>query len=95
MILLGRTTPLEKARKRTLGLSLFLVDLPNPAIEVVPIEKHGINYSKTCEVYINDLKVPEEKMLGEKDKGWYLTLDTLNPERMAFSASSGRVWSAV
>jgi acyl-CoA dehydrogenase len=88
MLLVTRTTPIEKAAKRTLGLSLFLVDLPNPAIEVIPIEKHGINYSKTCEVYINDLTLPKENLLGEADKGWYLILDTINPERMSFSAAA-------
>jgi acyl-CoA dehydrogenase len=88
MLLVTRTTPLEKAPKRTLGLSLFLVDLPNPTVEVTPIEKHGINYSKTCDVYITDLRVPRENLLGEKDKGWYLVLDTLNPERMSFSAAA-------
>jgi acyl-CoA dehydrogenase len=88
MLLVTRTTPLEKAAKRTLGLSLFLVDLPNQAVEATPIEKHGINYSKTCDVYITDLRVPRENLLGEKDKGWYLVLDTLNPERMSFSAAA-------
>jgi acyl-CoA dehydrogenase len=88
MLLVTRTTPIEKAQKRTLGLSLFLVDLPNPAVEVIPIEKHGINYSKTCEVYISDLRLPKENLLGEADKGWYLVLDTLNPERMSFSAAA-------
>ena len=91
MVLVTRTAPLEKVTKRTLGLSLFLVDLPNAAIEVNPIEKHGINYSKTCDVYINNLKVPKESMLGERDKGWYLILDTLNPERMSFSAAAGGI----
>ncbi|MEM3577284.1 MAG: acyl-CoA dehydrogenase family protein [Candidatus Bathyarchaeia archaeon] len=88
MLLVTRTTPIEKASKRTLGLSLFLVDLPNPAVEVIPIDKHGINYSKTCEVYISDLRLPKENLLGEVDKGWYLVLDTLNPERMSFSAAA-------
>ncbi|MGD8565954.1 MAG: acyl-CoA dehydrogenase family protein [Candidatus Bathyarchaeota archaeon] len=88
MVLVTRTTPQEKVSKRTMGLTLFVVDLPNPAIEIVPIEKHGINYSKTFEVYINDLTVSEEDMLGEVDKGWYLVLDTLNPERMSFSAGA-------
>jgi acyl-CoA dehydrogenase len=88
MLLVTRTTPLEKASKRTLGLTLFLVDLPNPAIEINPIEKHGINYSKTFEVYINDLKVPTESLLGQVDNGWGLLLGTLNPERMSFSAAS-------
>jgi len=88
MLLVTRTTPADKAQKRTLGLSLFLVDLPNSAVEVIPIEKHGINYSKTCEVYISDLRLPKENLLGEADKGWYLVLDTLNPERMSFSAAA-------
>jgi len=89
MLLVARTTPSEKAPKRTFGLSLFLVDLPNKGVEVAPIEKHGINYSKTCDVYITDLRVPRENLLGEKDRGWYLVLDTLNPERMSFSAAAG------
>jgi acyl-CoA dehydrogenase len=88
MLLITRTTPIEKAPKRTLGLSLFLVDLPNPSIEVLPIEKHGIHYSKTCEVYISDLRISKENLLGEEDKGWYLILDTLNPERMSFAAAA-------
>jgi acyl-CoA dehydrogenase len=88
MLLVTRTTPLEKAPKRTHGLSLFLVDLPNPAVEIIPIEKHGIHYSKTFEMYISDLCVPADALLGELDKGWYEVLDTLNPERMSFSAAS-------
>lgn len=88
MLLIARTTALEKAPKRTHGLSLFVVDLPNSAIEIAPIEKHGINYSKTCEVYLSDLRIPEESLLGEEDKGWRLILDTLNPERMSFSAAA-------
>jgi len=88
MLLVTRTTPLEKAAKRTHGLSLFVVDLPNPAVEIIPIEKHGINYSKTFEMFISDLRVSQDCLVGELDKGWYLLLDTLNPERMSFSAVS-------
>jgi acyl-CoA dehydrogenase len=88
MVLLTRTTSLEKAPKRTLGLSLFVVDLPDPAVDIIPIEKHGINYSKTFEVYISGLKVSEKNLLGERGRGWYLVLDTLNPERMSFSAAA-------
>lgn len=91
MILVTRTTPLEEVQKRTLGLSLFVVDLPNPAIEVTPIEKHGIHYSKTYDMFISDLRVPKENMLGAREKGWYLVLDTLNPERMSFSSAAGGI----
>ena len=91
MILVTRTTPLEEVQKRTLGLSLFVVDLPNPAIEVTPIEKHGIHYSKTYDMFISDLRVPKENMLGAREKGWYFVLDTLNPERMSFSSAAGGI----
>jgi len=88
MLLVTRTTPLANVSKRTHGLSLFLVDLPDPAVEIIPIDKHGINYSKTFELYISDLKVGKDALMGEMDKGWPLLLDTLNPERMSFSAAS-------
>jgi acyl-CoA dehydrogenase len=87
-LLVARTTPADKAAKRTLGLSLFVVDLPDPAVEIISIEKHGINYSKTFEMYIENLRVPAANLLGEADKGWYSVLDTLNPERMSFSAAA-------
>lgn len=86
MLLITRTTPLEEAEKKTKGITEFIVDLPQEGIDFNPISKHGFNYSKTCEVSINDVRVSEEAILGEKDKGWYQLLDTLNPERMSFSA---------
>jgi acyl-CoA dehydrogenase len=92
MLLVARTTPLELAPKKSLGITLFLVDLPNKAVKWNPIPKHGINYSKTCEVSVSDLRVPEDAILGERDLGWYLLLDVLNPERM--SAAAGAIGGA-
>jgi acyl-CoA dehydrogenase len=92
MLLVTRTTPYDQAPKKSLGITLFLVDLPNEAVKWNPIPKHGINYSKTCEVSITDLRVPEDAILGQKDLGWYLLLDVLNPERM--SAAAGAIGGA-
>ncbi len=88
MLIIARTTPREEAPKKTYGLSLFLADLPNDAIKVNPIPKHGINYSKTCEVSFNDLRLPENALIPPQDQGWYLILDTLNPERMSFTTAA-------
>jgi acyl-CoA dehydrogenase len=85
MVLVARTKRLEEVKKKTLGISLFLVDLPNESVKYSAIPKHGINYSNTFEVSINDLKVPEENLLGPLDYGWYTLLDILNPERMGFA----------
>jgi acyl-CoA dehydrogenase len=92
MLLVARTTPPEKAPRRTLGITLFLVDLPSEAVKWNPIPKHAINFSKTCEISISNLRVGEDAILGEKDLGWYLLLDVLNPERM--SAAAGAIGGA-
>ena len=88
MMIVARTAPKEKATKRTLGLSLFLVDLPHELVEVRPIPKHGINYSHSCEVSFNSLRLPETALMPPQDFGWYSVLDTLNPERMSFTAAA-------
>jgi len=88
MLIIARTTPREEAEKKTHGISLFLADLPNKAIKINPIPKHGINYSKTCEVSFNNLRLPEDALMPPQDKGWYMILDTLNPERMSFTAAA-------
>ncbi|MBT9147088.1 MAG: Acyl-CoA dehydrogenase fadE12 [Syntrophomonadaceae bacterium] len=87
MMIVARTTPKEKASKKTLGLSLFLTDLPHPSIEVKPIPKHGTNYSHSCEIGINELKLPGSSLVPPLDMGWYSLLDTLNTERMSFTTA--------
>ncbi len=88
ILIVARTTPKERARKKSLGLSLFLADLPNPAIEINPIPKHGINYSHSCEIGINELELPDDALMPPQDMGWYSLLDTLNTERMSFTAAA-------
>jgi len=86
MVLVTRTTKREDSPKKTLGMSLFIVDLPNDAIKYNSIPKHGMNFAKTYELGIHDLRVPKEALLGEEGKGWYHVLDTLNPERILVAA---------
>ncbi|AJF24307.1 acyl-CoA dehydrogenase family protein (plasmid) [Haloarcula sp. KBTZ06] len=87
MILVTRTTPRDEVERGTDGISLFIVDMDDPGIDVSPIPKHGINYSKSCEVFIEDVRVPEENLLGEEDDGWWTLVDMLNPERIGFAAA--------
>jgi acyl-CoA dehydrogenase len=87
MILVTRTTPRDEVERGTDGISLFIIDMDDPGIDVSPIPKHGINYSKSCEVFIEDARVPEENLLGEEDDGWWALVDMLNPERIGFAAA--------
>jgi acyl-CoA dehydrogenase len=88
IMLVTRTTPREEVDRPTDGISLFLVDMESDGIDVSPIPKHGINYSNSCEVFFEDVRVPEDALLGEEGEGWWALVDTLNPERIAFSAAA-------
>ncbi|ELZ21891.1 acyl-CoA dehydrogenase [Haloterrigena salina JCM 13891] len=87
MILVTRTTPREDVERGTDGISLFVVDMDDPNVDVSPIPKHAINYSKSCEVFLEDVRVPAANLLGDEDDGWWVLVDMLNPERIGFAAA--------
>src|SRR3954451_21636994 len=83
MLHLARTTPVEEVRRRTDGLSVFLVDLRESlgnGLEIRPIEAM-INHN-TNEVFFDNLKVPAENLIGEEGKGFRYILDGMNAERI-------------
>jgi acyl-CoA dehydrogenase len=83
MLLLVRTTPIEECRKKTDGLSTLLVDLRKAkghGIEIRPIPAM-INHN-TTEVFIENLEVPVENLVGEEGKGFRYILDGMNAERI-------------
>ena len=88
MVLVTRTTPREAVERGTDGISLFVVDVDDPGIEASPIPKHAINYSNSCEVTVEDVRVPAENLLGEEGDGWWTLVDMLNPERIGFAAAA-------
>ena len=87
MLLLVRTTPFEQVQKKTLGLSLLLVDLRTAlgnGIVANPIDTM-VNH-ETNELIIENLRVPVENLIGEEGKGFYHILDGMNAERILVSA---------
>lgn len=83
MLLLARTTPRDQVKKRTEGLSVFLVDLQaakGNGVDIRPI-KALINHN-TTEVFIENLKVPAENLIGEEGQGFRYILDGMNAERI-------------
>ncbi len=83
MLLLARTTPLEEVKRRTDGLSVFLVDLREAVgngCEIRPL-KAMINHN-SCEVFFDNLKVPPENLIGEEGRGFRYILDGMNAERI-------------
>ena len=87
MILLVRTTPLEKVQKKTEGLSVLLVDLREAVgngLTIKPI-RTMMNHA-TTELFIEDLEVPVENLIGEEGKGFKYILDGMNAERVLIAA---------
>ena len=89
MLLLVRTTPFDQVAKKTEGLSVFLVDIRDSlgkGMEIRPI-KAMINHSAT-EVFIENLRVPAENLIGGEGKGFRCILDGMNAERILVSHES-------
>ena len=87
MILLARTTPLDQVKKKSEGMSIFLVDLREAigkGLEVRPI-LNMVNH-ETNELFFDNLEIPAENLIGEEGRGFRYILDGLNAERTLIAA---------
>ncbi len=87
MILLARTTPLPEVKKKSEGMSIFMVDLRQAignGLTVRPIP-NMVNH-ETNELFLDDLEIPAENLIGEEGKGFKYILDGLNAERTLIAA---------
>ncbi|HET8546138.1 MAG TPA: acyl-CoA dehydrogenase family protein [Pseudolabrys sp.] len=87
MLLLARTTPKEQAKKRTDGLSVFLVDMrlaQGASIAINPI-RTMMNHA-TTQIFFDDLRVPAENLIGEEGQGFRYILSGMNAERILIAA---------
>jgi acyl-CoA dehydrogenase len=83
MILLARTSAFDQARKSS-GMSIFLVETKSKGLDVKPI-RNMVNH-ETNAVFIDNLEIPAENLIGEEGKGFKYILDGLNAERILIAA---------
>jgi len=88
ILLLARTTPLDKVEKPTRGLTLFYTDLDRSAVEVREIEKMGRKAVDSNLLFIDDLRVPLSDRVGEEGRGFEYILHGFNPERILVAAEA-------
>ncbi|MCC6466829.1 MAG: acyl-CoA/acyl-ACP dehydrogenase [Alphaproteobacteria bacterium] len=89
MLLLARTTPLPDVKKKSDGLSVFLVDIRQSlgkGLEIRPL-KAMINHNAT-EVFFDQLEVPAENLIGEEGRGFRYILDGMNAERVLVASEA-------
>ncbi|CAM2167913.1 Cyclohex-1-ene-1-carbonyl-CoA dehydrogenase [Paraburkholderia sacchari] len=87
MILLARTTPLSDVKKKSEGMSIFMVDLHEAigkGLTVQPI-LNMVNH-ETNELFFDNLEIPADNLIGEEGKGFKYILDGLNAERTLIAA---------
>jgi acyl-CoA dehydrogenase len=86
MLLLARTTPREQVKKRTEGLSVFLVEMKaaGEGLKINPI-RTMMNHA-TTEVFFDDVRVPAENLVGEEGMGFRYILSGMNAERILIAA---------
>jgi acyl-CoA dehydrogenase len=87
LLLLARTTPIDRVNKKSEGLSVFIVDLRQAVgngLTVKPIR--NMANQETNELYFENLEVPAENLIGEEGKGLKYILDGLNAERILIAA---------
>jgi acyl-CoA dehydrogenase len=87
MLLLARTTPIDKVTRKTEGLSTFIVDLNDAVgngLTVTPIDSMINHHS--CELFFDNLEIPMENLLGEEGNGFRIILDSMNAERILIAA---------
>lgn len=90
MLLLARTTPKDEVDSPYRGLTMFVVDPHDPAVEYSEIPLDTYFPDKTYQVHIDDLRVPVTDVLGDVDEGLYQVFDVLNAERIA---TGGCAWA--
>ena len=89
MLLLARTTPLEEVKKKSDGLSVFLIDIRDAigkGLEIRPL-KAMVNHHAT-EVFFDNLRIPADSLIGQEGKGFKYILDGMNAERILVSSEA-------
>jgi acyl-CoA dehydrogenase len=86
MLLLARTTPLDKLDKPTAGLSLFYTDIDRDRVEIREIEKMGRHAVDSNQLFFDGLRIPVADRIGEDGKGFEYILHGMNPERILIAA---------
>ena len=87
MVLLARTTPMQDVKRKSEGMSVFIVDLKEAignGLTVNPI-LNMVNH-ETNELFFDNLEIPEDNLIGEEGKGFRYILDGLNAERTLIAA---------
>jgi acyl-CoA dehydrogenase len=87
MILLARTTPLPEVKRKSEGMSIFLVETNSKGLDAQPI-RNMVNH-ETNSLFIDNLEIPTANLIGEEGKGFRYILDGLSAARILIGQNQG------
>lgn len=88
VLIVARTIPKEEADRRSYGISIFYADPDDPNIDYDKIPKDVYHHHPSFNSYYDDLRVPEENLIGNENEGLYHLFDLLNNERIGIAAGA-------
>ena len=87
MLVVARTRKVSESTRRSLGLSLFMIDIARKGVSYAVIEKAGTNTLSASSVFFDDVQISDNELVGTLDGGWHHLVDVLNCERIATTAA--------
>lgn len=88
MLLLARTTPKDQVMKKTDGLSMFLLDMNDQKDNITIVDIDTMINHATTEVFLENVEIPVENLIGEEGKGFRYVLSGMNAERVLIASES-------
>ena len=88
ILLLARTSPRDERKRSLDGLSLFYTDLDRKFCDIREIDKMGRKAVDSNEIFIDNLEVPAEDLIGDEGQGFRYILHSMNPERILIGAEA-------
>lgn len=86
ILVVARTTKAEEVKRKTDGITLFLIDVDRSGLTHAPVEKLGTNTLDSSLIFFDDVHIEPTELIAEVDKGWKPLLDVLNTERIVTTA---------
>ena len=83
LLVVARTTPFEEVADKRQGISLLIVDRRAEGVTLQPLEMGVLHPETQFAVFLDDVRVPRDQLVGEEGKGSRYLFDALNPERIS------------
>src|SRR3546814_11084553 len=88
MLVIARTQRLDEVERKTLGISLFMIDVDREGLTHFPIEKAGTHTLTSSNVFFDNVRIEPGELIGTEHRAWIELWDVLNTERLVATAAA-------